>query len=55
MKNIKQILIKARDILYLVEEYLLIFVPQKHRKLAKDILNFLIVGIGAALAVIAIL
>lgn len=53
--KLKEILIKIRDILYLVEGKLLILVPKKYRKTVRDILNVLILAIGAALAVIAIL
>lgn len=55
MKNLKEILKKVRDILYLFEDKLLILVPEKQRKLVRDIINVLILAIGAALAVIATL
>ena len=55
MKNLAKVLKRIREILYIAEDKLLFLVPEEHRKKARDIINFLILAIGAAVAVIAIL
>ena len=54
MKKLKEILIKIKDFLVMAEDKFLFLVPEKYRKTVRDIINVLIVAIGAVLAIIAI-
>jgi len=54
MAKLKEILIKIKNILLIVEDQFLFFIPEKYREKVRNIINTLIVIIGAILAAIAI-
>jgi len=54
MNKLKEILIKIKNVLIMIEDQFLLFVPEKYRAKVRNIINGLIILIGAVLAIIAL-
>jgi len=54
MNKLREILIKIKDALVLIEDQFLFFVPEKYRAKVRNIINGIVILIGAVLAVIAL-
>jgi len=54
MNKLKEILIKIKNVLLMIEDQLLFLVPEKYRVKVRNIINGLIILIGAILAAIAL-